>query len=140
MNIEAEEKKPYCEEEIEEEIDDESPVDWSRGKTIGLIAAILSAVYALYIIQHFYEAGTLDGSALDTLTGYLATLAVTPHILCATLAPVFGFVGVFEHRRWAVLVAGMLMTSAAVLFLMYAELVVVQAALFFISYARMVDC
>jgi hypothetical protein len=109
------------------------------GKYIGLTASLLTVAYAVYIILHFFQTGAISFASLESFAGYVSTLIVTPHILCVSIASVFGFVGVFEYKRWAILASGILMVSAAVLFLTYAPFVVIQAAIFFISYARMID-
>lgn len=102
-----------------------------KGKIFGALATILTVVYAIYIVSYFGSAG------MEDLGGALAAMLVTPHMVCVVVAAAFSLVGLFATKRWAILVAGILMAVAAALFPAYASLVIVQSILFFISYARM---
>lgn len=102
-----------------------------KGKIFGALATILTVVYSIYIVSYFGSAG------MEDLGGALAAMLVTPHMVCVVVAAAFSLVGLFATKRWAILVAGILMAVAAALFPAYASLVIVQSILFFISYARM---
>lgn len=92
---------------------------------------LLTVLYALYIVSYFSQAGTTN------LGGAIATAIVTPHMVCVAIAAVMSIVGFFGKARWAFLTCGILLVVAAVVFLTYAMLVVVQAILAFIAYSRM---
>ena len=102
-----------------------------KGRVSGLLCMILTVAYAIYIMSYFAKAGASD------LGGAIATAIVTPHMVCVAVAAVFTVIGFFGKARWGFLVAGILLVVAAVIFLTYAMLVVVQAILAFIAYARM---
>jgi hypothetical protein len=104
-----------------------------RGRLSGMFGSALTVAYAIYIVSYF------GGLFLETLGGFLASALVMPHMVCVVLAAVFSCVGFFARKRWGMLTAAILMTVAAVLFMTYAPLVIVQAVLLFVSYARMCD-
>lgn len=103
----------------------------TKGRISGFIAALLTILYAAFIISYFGDIG------MDSLSGFIANSIVTPHIVCVVIAAVFSLVGFFVKKRWAMLTAGILMAASAALFPTYAMFVIVQSILFFISYARM---
>ncbi len=102
-----------------------------KGRISGLLCMILTVAYAIYIVSYFAKAGAAD------VGGAIATAIVTPHMVCAAVAAVMSVVGFFCKARWAFLVCGILLVVAAVIFLTYAMMVVVQAVLAFIAFARM---
>ncbi len=102
-----------------------------KGGISGMIAMVLTYAYAVYIVSYF---------CVETMSFFDDTLASTlvmPHIVCVLVAAVFSLVGFCEKKRWAFLVAGILMAVSAALFPTYAAMVIVLAVLFFVSYARM---
>lgn len=101
------------------------------GRFIGFVAAALTIIYALYLLDYFAGVGT------ETLGGYIAMSMVSPHMLCVVVAACCSLIGCFGRKRWAMLTCGILMAASAALFPTYAQMVVVQAILFFIAYARM---
>ncbi|MDD6052144.1 MAG: hypothetical protein PUC00_12915 [Clostridiales bacterium] len=103
----------------------------TKGRISGGVCMLLTVLYALYIIMYFSEAGNAN------LGGAIATAIVTPHMVCVAIAAVMSIVGFFGKARWAFLVCGILLVVAAVLFLSYAMMVVVQATLAFVAYCRM---
>ena len=92
---------------------------------------VLTAAYALYIVSYFAKAGSTDAA------GAIATAIVTPHMGCVAVAAVMSVIGFFGKARWAFLTCGILLVVAAVIFLAYAIMVVIQAVLAFVAYARM---
>ncbi len=102
-----------------------------KGRISGLLCMILTVTYAIYIVSYFAKAGETN------VGGAIATAIVTPHMACAAVAAVMSVIGFFCKARWAFLVCGILLVVAAVIFLTYAMMVVVQAVLAFIAYARM---
>ena len=102
-----------------------------KGRVSGLLCMILTVAYAIYIVSYFSKAGSAN------LGGAIATAIVTPHMVCVAVAAIMTIIGFFGKARWAFLTAGILLVVAAVIFLTYAMLVVVQAVLAFIAYARM---
>lgn len=101
------------------------------GNVCGFFAFFLTAIYAVYIVSYFADL------FLDSLSGYLATAIVTPHLLCIILATVFSGLGRFGHKRWGMLTAGILLAVSAVLMMTYAPMVILQCVLCFVAYARM---
>lgn len=102
-----------------------------KGRVSGLLCMILTVAYAIYIVSYF------SGASSTNLGGAIATALVTPHMVCVAVAAVMTIIGFFGKARWAFLVAGILLVVAAVIFLTYAMLVIVQAVLAFIAYGRM---
>ena len=92
---------------------------------------LFTVLYALYIVSYFSEAGSIN------LGGAIATAIVTPHMVCVAIAAVMSIIGFFGKARWAFLTCGILLVVAAVVFLTYAMMVVIQAILAFIAYSRM---
>lgn len=102
-----------------------------KGRITGFLCMLLTVAYAIYLIAYFRDALSSDW------TGAIATAIVTPHMACIAVAAVMTIIGFFGKKRWGFLVGGILLVVAAVIFLTYAMMVVVQAALAFIAYARM---
>ncbi len=102
-----------------------------KGRISGFLCMLLTVAYAVYIIAYFMKAGSTD------VSGAIATALVTPHMVCVAVAGVLSIIGFFTKARWAFLVCGILLVIAAVIFLAYAMMVVVQAILAFIAYGRM---
>ncbi|MDO4484410.1 MAG: hypothetical protein Q4C54_08270 [Clostridia bacterium] len=103
----------------------------TKGRISGLLCMILTVAYAIYIVAYFGNASTTN------LGGAIATALVVPHMICVAVAAVFSLVGFFVKKRWAMLTCAILMAVAAVMFPMYAMMVIVQSILGFIAYARM---
>lgn len=102
-----------------------------KGRITGFLCMLLTVVYAIYLVSYFAGISTKDaGSAI-------ATALVTPHMVCVAIAAVMSIIGFFGKARWAFLTCGILLVVAAVVFLPYAMMVVIQAVLAFIAYARM---
>ena len=102
-----------------------------KGRISGFLCMVLTVAYALFLVSYFSNASSTN------LGGAIATAIVTPHMACAAVAAVMTIIGFFGKARWAFLVAGILLVVAAVIFLTYAMMVIVQAILAFIAYARM---
>lgn len=102
-----------------------------------LSAAILIA-YTIFIIQYFFGASvdTSGDTATVNLSGSIATLMVTPHMLFCTLASIFSAVAFFANSRGFALTAAILECVAAVLFVMYAPFLIPSIVLGFVGYAR----
>ena len=108
-----------------------------KGRISGFLCLLLTVAYAIYIISYFANIGNAATDNASKLGGAIATALVTPHMVCVAIAAIMSFVGFFAKARWAFLVCGILLIVAAVVFLTYAMMVVVQAVLAFIAYARM---
>ena len=102
-----------------------------------LSAAILIA-YTIFIIQHFFGASvdTSGDTATVNLSGSIATLMVTPHMLFCTLASIFSAIAFFANSGGFALTAAILECVAAVLFVMYAPFLIPSIVLGFVGYAR----
>ena len=102
-----------------------------KGRITGFLCMLLTVAYAIYIVSYFAGISTKDaGSAI-------ATALVTPHMACVAVAAIMSIIGFFGKARWVFLTCGILLVVAAVIFLTYAMMVVIQAVLAFIAYARM---
>lgn len=103
----------------------------AKGRISGFLCMLLTVAYAIYIVVYF------SNTSSSNVGGAIATALVTPHMVCVAIAAIMSVIGFFGKARWAFLVAGILLIVAAVVFLMYAMLVIIQAILAFIAYARM---
>ena len=108
-----------------------------KGRVSGFLCMILTIVYAIYLVSYFSNISSLATDGASKLGGAIATALVTPHMVCVAIAAVMSVVGFFGKARWAFLVCGILLIVAAVVFLAYAMMVVIQAILAFLAYARM---
>lgn len=95
---------------------------------IQFLSAGLGTLYSVFLINYFM--GTIND-----LSGSIATALVTPHLLCCSLAAIFGWVGFFGNGRGFALTAAILYCVGAVIFVMYAPFVVPMIVLGFIGYA-----
>ena len=102
-----------------------------KGRFVGFLAFALTLAYAIYIAMYFRDV------SMETLSGFVATSIVMPHLVCVFLSVIFSAVGLFGWKRWGMLVAGILLSVSAALMLTYLPMVVVQAILCFIAYIRM---
>lgn len=103
----------------------------TKGRISGVLCMLLTVLYAIYIYSYFSNASS------QNLGGAIATALVTPHMACVVVAAIFAILGFFAKKRWAMLTCGILLVVAAVLFMTYAPMVIVQAILAFVAYARM---
>ena len=108
-----------------------APVPKQKGRVFAFLTMALTVAYALYIISYFYDA------ASSNFVGVIANAMVMPHMICAGLSAVFSVVGFFAKARWGMLATCICMALAAVVFPMYAAMVLVQALLALIAYIRM---
>lgn len=102
-----------------------------KGRFVGFLAFALTLAYAIYIAMYFRDV------SMETLSGFVATSIVMPHLVCVFLSVIFSAVGLFGWKRWGMLVAGILLSVSSALMLTYLPMVVVQAILCFIAYIRM---
>ena len=89
----------------------------NRSKTL-LIATLLSTIYSLYLIIHFYGT-TASAEGAEAVGSAIATALVTPHIAMFLIGAVFGWLGLFLKAGWAALVAAILYTVGVFLFFLY---------------------
>ena len=99
------------------------------------IATALTTAYAIYLICYFNGAMS-SADETEALAGAIATALVTPHMVLMALGAVFGWVGVFLRASWSALVAAILYTVGAVLFIAYIMFSAPILILGFIGYAK----
>lgn len=102
-----------------------------------LSAAILIA-YTIFIVQYFFDiiVNQTGESTINAISGALATMLVTPHMLLCAIASVFSAAGFIANSRGFALTAAILECVAAVVFLMYAPFLIPSIVLGFIGYVR----
>ncbi len=101
-----------------------------------LVAAILSSLYAIYIVCYFFGT-TASSQGMEALGAGLATAIVMPHMVCVCVAVIFNWLGWAMKARWAALVAGILYAVAIVCFFLYGLFVALQMILCFVAFAKM---
>ena len=90
----------------------------------------MGSLYLAYILNYFM------GASDSGISGSMAVAIVTPHILCCMLGVVFSWLAFFGNRRGFALTAAIMFCVAAVVFVMYATLMVPLIILGFVGYAR----
>ena len=107
-----------------------------KGRSKALfVASLLTTVYVIYLIVHFGSSIFVEDAA-EALGGALATALVTPHMFILGLGAIFGWVGFFVKKSWAALVAAILYSVGAFLFMLYIIYVVPSIVLGFIGYSK----
>lgn len=105
-----------------------------RSKVL-FVSSLLTTIYVIYLIIHFGSSMFVDDGA-EALGGVIATALVTPHMVLLGLGAIFGWLGFFLRKTWAVLVAFILYIVAALLFLVYAIFVIPSIVLGIIGYGN----
>ena len=100
-----------------------------RRSVFQFFASMCGSAYTVYLLWYFH-----DISADLSFSGSVAALIVTPHILCCTLAVIFGWLAFFENRRIFALTSAILYCSAAVIFMKYGPYLIPMIALGFVGY------
>lgn len=107
----------------------------NRGFILLFIAAGISVFYLAFSFPYWFNvSSTANGIAEEIGTG-IATLAVLPHLLCATLATIFNVVVLFTGGSGLTLASAILYAVSAFLFPMYFMFVLIQTIFGFIAYA-----
>ncbi|MEE1279391.1 MAG: hypothetical protein UHH95_00990 [Oscillospiraceae bacterium] len=99
------------------------------------IATIFSTAYAIYLLCYFVG-GTASASGAEALGGAIATALVMPHAIMFLLGAIFGWIGVLLRKSWSALVAAILYSVGAALFLAYIMFGAPLLILGFIGYAN----
>ncbi len=106
-----------------------------RSKAL-LIAAIIGALYSIYLIAYF--GGAIGGSeGAEQAGAALATALVTPHMILVVLAAIFNWVAYFTNKRGFALTAGILYSVGGVIFIVYIFFVIPSLVLSFVGYANL---
>lgn len=107
-----------------------------KGRSKALFfGTLIATLYGIYIVSYF--AGTMSGgSTTDRIGGTIATALVMPHMVCAWLGIIFGWLGFFGKMTWSALVSAILYCVSAVLFFFYAFFLVPSIVLGFVGYAN----
>lgn len=107
-----------------------------KGRSKALfVASLLTTMYVIYLIVHFGSSIFAQDSA-EALGGALATALVAPHMFILGLGVIFGWVGFFDRKSWAALVAAILYCVGGLLFLVYFMFVIPSIILGFIGYSK----
>ena len=106
----------------------------SRSKIL-LISVILATAYSIYLVCYFTNAMSQSSSTTEAAGSAIATTLVTPHMIVMGIGVVFAWLGFFIKANWAALVAAILYTVSAALFLPYFMFSVPILILGFVGYA-----
>lgn len=101
-----------------------------------LVALIISAIYAVFLIANF--GGSISGASSDAeaVGAGIATMLVLPHMVLVILAVIFNALGYFKNAKGFALTAGILYSVAAVMFVMYAPFLIVSIVCSFVGYSK----
>ncbi|MDD5800146.1 MAG: hypothetical protein PUD09_05890 [Coriobacteriales bacterium] len=109
-------------------------------KKLNVCLLISFIIGVLYLIYSFVYWGGATGSASSTASeagAAIATVMVTPHLVCVAVAVVFNALGLFMKKAGFALVGAIMYTVALVLFIPYFMFVVVEMVLSYIGYAQL---
>lgn len=114
------------------------PLEPNTGRSkLLLISWILGLLYSLYIIVFFAHGTVSAEGAAETLGAGIASMLVTPHIICVVTATIFNIVGWAKRNRPFALTGAILYGVAILLFPIYFMFVVAQTVLSFVGFALM---
>ncbi len=100
------------------------------------VATILATAYTVYLICYFVGGTASATGTTEVVSGAIATALVTPHMIMFLIGAIFGWIGLLLKKSWGALVAAILYSVAAVLFLLYAMFSVPILIFGFIGYAN----
>lgn len=100
-----------------------------------LIAFILGLLYLIYS-GWYWGTSMSAGSSTDQAGAALASVLVTPHLICAGIAVIFNALGLFMRKAGFALTGAILYTVAIVLFPPYFMFIVLEAVLSYIGFAQ----
>ena len=101
-----------------------------------IISAGLAIAYSIYLMVYFGSSFSAD-SGVEAAGGVIASIFVTPHMLCVVIGAIFNSVACINNKRSFALVGLILYAAAAVIFLMYALFLVPSIILSIIGYVRL---
>lgn len=99
-----------------------------KNKTL-LASGILGFLYATYILVYFYGSG-------DAM-GMLAGAIVMPHAIAVLVGATFAMLASQKESRTFALVSGITYSVSAVIFMLYAIMVLPMIILSFVGFAKM---
>lgn len=108
-----------------------------RKSVLLLISGILGLAYTIYIIVYFSGTVMNAESDADIVGGAIATLLVAPHMVIVSIATLFNILAYFLNKRGFALVAGILYSVGALVFIFYAFFVLPSLVLCYVAYAKM---
>ena len=101
-----------------------------------LASAIIGTAYLIYLITYFIG-GMATSDGVEALGVGLASLVVTPHMVCVLLAIVFNWLGWVLKLRWAALVAGIMYAVSILFMFFYALFVLLEMIFCFVAFGKM---
>lgn len=100
-----------------------------------LITTVLATAYTIYLFCYF--SGAVSGTeGAEQAGAAIATALVTPHAIMMGLGAVLGWLGYGLKASWGALVAAILYTVGAVMFIAYIMFALPIMVLGFVSYAN----
>lgn len=107
-----------------------------KSKTL-IVSAVLGLIYSIYLIVYFSGIMNETNSSSEAVGSAIATVLVTPHMLCVAIAAIFNTIAVFNFKRGFALVGAILYSAGAIIFLPYAFFVIPMIILSFIGFANL---
>lgn len=98
------------------------------------VSNALATAYVIYLIVYFFG-GTMNACGTDAVGGAIATALVMPHMIMFLIGAIFGWLGFFIKKSWAVLTSAILYSAGTLLFLAYFMFGVPLLVLGFVGYS-----
>ena len=106
-----------------------------RSKTL-FIATTLATIYVVYLISYFFGSTMSSSDATEAIGGAIATALVMPHMIMFFIGAIFGWLGYLGKLSWSALVAAILYSVGAVMFIAYFMFAVPILVLGFVGYSK----
>ena len=98
-------------------------------------ANVLGALYAIYLMSHFFGSVASTEGAEQVGAG-IATALVMPHLVLVLLSVLFGVLGFFLRSNGFNLTSGILYCVATIAFLLYFMFTIPMIVLAFVGYSN----
>ncbi len=106
-----------------------------RSKVL-FVSAVLAVIYSIYLVTYFLGVNSSATSDTEIIGGALATAMVMPHMALMVIGSIFSVLGFFKRKPGFALAAAILITVAAVLFMLYAMFALPIAILGYVGYSK----
>ncbi len=102
-----------------------------------LIAGILGALYAIYMIKYFLGINSDTKDDAEAVGAGLATALVMPHMLGTTISAILNLIAWGTSSRGLALTAAIFYCVSAILFPLYGWILIPMIALCFMGYSKL---
>lgn len=102
-----------------------------------LVSWVLTALYLIYLVIYFTNAGASSTDEIQQLGVGLAATIVYPHAILVFIALIFNVLAWAMNKRGFALTSGILYAVSIALMPIYFMFVIIQMILSFVAYAKM---